>query len=85
MPFETFDSRMGKISVCSASYCEGCRRFEPIARKVLEVDENGRAIWNEDGPIENGISISCEYEFLCQNVARELTDRLRKDDMNDQT
>ena len=82
MAFETFDSRMGKISVRSAPYCEGCGRFEPLARKVLEVDDNGRTIWKEDGRIENGISISCEYEFLCQNVARELTDRLRKDDMN---
>ena len=85
MPFETFDSRMGKISVRSAPYCEGCGRFEPLAHKVLKVDENGRTIWNEDGPIENGISISCEYEYLCQNVARELANRLRKDETNDQT
>ena len=27
MPFETFDSRMGKISVRSAPYCEGCGSF----------------------------------------------------------
>lgn len=75
---ETFETRMGELIFRYRPYCIDCPRFEPYARSTCKTDEDGKVIWTADHQtIRNGVSISCVHEFVCQNVAYQLKERLK--------
>lgn len=77
---EVYDSSIGPIRVTSNSYCVGCGMFSPFVRLCCKADEDGKAIWTSDHrTINDGVHIYCEHMFMCQHVAFEIANRVRKE------
>ena len=76
---EEFKSKIGRITVQSFPFCEGCPDFDPHVDKNILTGDGGVCYRDENGRfVITGFHIACKHIFRCSCMYRDLKERMLK-------